>query len=52
MKLFDCGEGLDSLWKIYDLQDGLHRFFVIATDKFGNTGSTIEHTWTIGELNK
>ena len=46
--LKDCGSGVVGNWSANNLTDGVHQFFVEATDEFGNT-IRILHRWTVGK---
>ena len=46
--LKDCGVGQVGNWSSKNLTNGVHEFFVEATDEFGNQ-IRILHRWTVGK---
>jgi hypothetical protein len=45
---FSCGD--KGSWTLSELIDGQHTFRVFGTDRYGNQGPAIQHTWNIGTM--
>lgn len=45
-----CGYGKEGRWVTPLVPDGEHTFYLIATDRLGNSGPTLSRKWSVGKL--